>query len=374
MGGNYFDEDSDEDGTDGEIELTDDEFENLLNAVRGQQQYHGGRIVKVKLTDEQKKKLDVLKDSKSNMQSVTVPSESKRDKCKYDVVVMKNISEAMFHSSIFPFSTPGYKHFEAEVVQGIVLGTILGKKLQIRNEEKTTLYTRKDTGRVDKRLLAEFGFGNSQVFSQSFTEKYCKAILHISIDVSGSMAGTKLGKAITTTTAICKAASMIQNLDVVVSLRGSLEGNQGRQPVIASIYDSRIDKFVKVRRWFPILTDSGLTPEGLCFAAIEKEIASSSKELQSYFLNFSDGEPYFSDSHTIQYSGDAAARHTASEVKKMQLRGVKVLSYFISDGYGDSMEQFKVMYGRSAQSINTSNMTEVARTMNKMFLSEDAKA
>jgi hypothetical protein len=132
---------------------------------------------------------------------------------------------------------------------------------------------------------------------------------------------------------------------------------------------------VKVRRWFPILTDSGLTPEGLCFAAIEKEIASSSKELQSYFLNFSDGEPYFSDGSSIQYSGDAAARHTASEVKKMQLRGVKVLSYFISDGYGgdSSSAQFRLMYGRSAQTINTSNMTEVARTMNKMFLSEDSK-
>ena len=48
------------------------------------------------------------------------------------------------------------------------MGTILGKKLQVRGESRETKWTRLDSGRIDKRLVAELGFGNDRVFSNSF--------------------------------------------------------------------------------------------------------------------------------------------------------------------------------------------------------------
>ena len=68
------------------------------------------------------------------------------------------------------------------VVEGIRIGTMLGKKLKVRNESRDTKWTRKDSGRIDKRLIAELGFGNDRVFSSVFTDSYADAHLHISIE------------------------------------------------------------------------------------------------------------------------------------------------------------------------------------------------
>ena len=47
--------------------------------------------------------------------------------------------------------------------------------------------------------------------------------------------------------AICKAASMISGLDVVVSFRTTHHsGTRGGQPLVAIGYDSRVDKFRKI--------------------------------------------------------------------------------------------------------------------------------
>ena len=77
------------------------------------------------------------------------------------------------------------------VEEGLRLGTVLGRKLKVRSEEKSTKYTRKNGGKIDKRLISELGFENSNVFEQTFVDRYNKAYLHISIDASSSMSGNK---------------------------------------------------------------------------------------------------------------------------------------------------------------------------------------
>ena len=55
----------------------------------------------------------------------------------------------------------------------------------------------------------------------------------------------------------------------------------------------------------------------------------------------------------------------------MKNNGIKVSSYFISDGgYERDSERsgFKYMYGNDANFIDPTNMMEVAKTMNKKFL------
>jgi methylmalonyl-CoA mutase cobalamin-binding subunit len=89
----------------------------------------------------------------------------------------------------------------------------------------------------------------------------------------------------------------------------------------------------------------------------------------SYFINFSDGQPWFGNKE-INYSGDRAEKHTAKMVNNMRAKGISVLSYFIggSYSYDDENRAFTKMYGSDASFINATNMMDVAKTMNKKFL------
>ena len=249
---------------------------------------------------------------------------------------------------------------------------MLGRKLQVRGEESSLKFTRQDSGKIDKRLISELGFGNSDVFSQTFVERYNKAYLHISVDASGSMGGKKWNKAMTSAVAMIKACDMAGNIDVVVSIRTTNynRGDSGQGvPLIVVCYDSRTDKLSKVRSLFPALDVDGVTPEGLCFEAIQKDLIPGNSNQDSYFINFSDGQPWFSNKE-IRYSGTTAENHTKKMCNNMRAMGISVLSYFIGGNYESSsdMSTFKNMYGNDASFINATNMMEVAKTMNKKFL------
>ena len=124
---------------------------------------------------------------------------------------------------------------------------MLGRKLQVRGEESQLKFTRQDSGKIDKRLISELGFGNSNVFSHTLTERFNKAYLHISIDASGSMSGTPWNKAMTSAVAMIKACDMAGNIDVVVSIRTTHGRGNTDVPLIMVCYDSRTDKLVKVK-------------------------------------------------------------------------------------------------------------------------------
>jgi len=260
------------------------------------------------------------------------------------------------------------------ITAGKKLGTMLGKKLQVRSESRTLKNSRLDSGRIDKRLVAELGFGNNRVFQTTFTESYSDAILHISVDASGSMSGKKWTKTMTSVVAITKACSMIQNVDVVVSFRSTDDGGNystrraDTKPLIMIAYDSRVDNFNKVKRDFAHIHPGGTTPEGLCFEAILDDFVPSTTDRDSYFLNFSDGMPMFSNNE-LDYHGDIALNHTKKMVKEIRNRGIKVLSYYVSDNYYRSGgDDFKQMYGSDAEFVDVTSVMSVSKTMNKKFL------
>jgi len=194
----------------------------------------------------------------------------------------------------------------------------------------------------------------------------------LSVDASGSMGGKKWNKAMTSAVAMIKACDMAGNIDVVLSIRATHgRGNNQGVPMIMVCYDSRTDKLQKVKSLFSALDVSGTTPEGLCFEAIERDLIPGNSNQDSYFINFSDGQPYF-DNSEIYYSGERAQRHTKKMCDGMRAKGISVLSYFISDYEmsDDSYDAkaFKSMYGKDAEFITPTNMMAVAKTMNKKFL------
>mgnify|MGYP002004130102 CR=1 FL=1 len=296
-----------------------------------------------------------------------------------EVIYVKKLTQSMIDNSLFPYllRSGGYYFEESPewLTDGLSLGTKLGRKLQVRGESRDLKWNRLDAGRIDKRLIAELGFGNSRVFSQTFTESYSDAFLHISVDASGSMSGEKWKNTMTSVVAICKAVDMIQNVDVQVSFRSTHAGSgrrgysSGDNPLVLVGYDSRVDKFQKVKKMFPHIYPGGTTPEGLCFEALLKDIVPSTNDRDSYFLNLSDGMPMFSNQN-FNYYNDVALDHTKTQVNEFRKMGIKVLSYFVGDSYGGDgyMGDFKRMYGSDAEFINLKNVTQISKTMNSKFL------
>jgi len=216
-------------------------------------------------------------------------------------------------------------------------------------------------------LIAELGFGNNNVFSTTFTERYADAHLHVSIDASGSMGGDKWAESIKCATALAKAASMIEGLDIVVDIRST----KGDSPVVVICYDSRVDKFSHVRKFWKYLGPAGTTPEGLCFEAISNYLVESNNNKKSYFLNISDGMPMFSND-SVYYHGHSAISHTKKKVTEMRKRGIDILSYFVSGSYEreSTFNDFKAMYGSSAKVIGMNDVRQIAKTMNNLFLAK----
>lgn len=353
----------------------------IERALKKQREFTDGKIKKKKVTASENRILEELEAAGVTMIPVGYNLNNGNGAVSsVDCVVVKNLTKELIFSDQFPckwIDDRNLPHPDTNraVNDGLRLGNMLGRKLMVRNELNTTKYMRKSVGRIDRRVLAELGFDNENVFYKNVTDQYKSAYIHISVDASSSMGGNSWSKTITAVTAICKAASMIRNLRVSVSLRSTCK--DGHLPYVVMVYDSAKDHFTKVRNLFPYLHPFGSTPEGLCYEAIMDMLGEKSSEEDYYFLNFSDGEPayYYNRGPTvISYGSDNGGEHTRIQVNKIRNKGYKVLSYFISKQVSKYMMNigsdacFKKMYGQDASFIDVRNIISVAKTMNKMFL------
>ena len=343
-------------------ELNDRVKKQVENIFQKSQDFLDGKTQKTKLTKSDKQIVDALSNSNSELVEA---GDIKTGKTP--VVVIPDLTQELIDSRAFGFLyhyTYGNDKEDA-INEGLRLGAMLGKKLKVRGEEKDLVFTRQNTGKINKRLISELGFGNSNVFSQIVKEKYNRANLHLSIDASGSMSGGKLTKAMTSAVAMVKACEMAGNINVVVSFRWTSKD----KPVVIICYDSRKDKINKIKKLWPSINAGGTTPESLCYEALMKKWLGGVRGEDNYFINYADGAPYFS-SKSVYYHGDYAADHAKKMVKMMKNNGIKISSYFISSGtpWDGEVNTFKKMYGKDASFINPTNMMEVARTMNQKFL------
>ena len=368
---------TDETETTEKVKLSDRQKQLLQKKIQKQKDFLDGDIKKKKITKKDNSDVEAIQESGSEVTSVGSGIESyygnhqKGTKC----IVVKRLTQSLLESSIFPMSYNNWNVDENGVIDkrhtdavnnGIRIGTVLGKKLQVRGEDRNTVFNRQKYGKIDKRMISSLGFGNENVFQYIETDSYKKANLHVSIDASGSMNGGKWTNTMTNVVALCKAVDMIQNLSIQVTFRTT----SGEIPYIVMAYDSRSDKFSKVKQMFPSLNVGGTTPEGLCFEAIMKNFLGSNNDMDSYFLNISDGEPYFGN-NDLYYSGEPAYQHTRKMVKQIEGMGIQTLSYFVDDYVREGDEPskgFKIMYGKGAKLIDLKNVSQITKTMNGLFL------
>jgi len=361
-----------------------DKFKKALEkAIQAQKDFINGNITKKKLTAKDAAKINAAADSNMTYESVggDVPNENggTLEGKKTNCMVVKGFSQKLIDANMLDrhINNKGYRSYKKEdavwIQEGVQLGTMLGKRLKTRDEERSLKTSRMETGRIDRRLIAELGFGNDKVFTQTSYNTVTPSLIHISLDASGSMGGKKWKSAIKTATAIAKACSMVQSMQCIISIRGCYEGagySQGA-PLMWQLYDSRVDNFNTITNKFHLLDCNASTPEGLCFEAIMKDTIKMANGKDMYFINVSDGEPGYSN-QDINYGNEYAIEHTRNQVNKMRANGIKVLSYFVSEGGSDwgqgrAQKAFKRMYGTGSEFIDCNNLNELSRSINKLF-------
>jgi len=357
-------------------ELTPRQAKQLDNAIKKQKDFMNGEIKKSNLSKQDAAKVEAMVEADVEMRQVgTDVTKYRYHTGEYvkqrgtECIVIKNMTESLIQSGLYRsvFTTHArYGTAQELITKGTQLGTMLGRKLQIRNEDTTLKTTRLRTGKIDRRLVSSLGYGAEAVFSRLDVDTVNPVVLYISIDASGSMNGDEWNQSQISAVAIAKAASMVSNMDVVITYRTTDYMGNKYLPVMLVAYDSRKDRFSKITRLFSSISCCGTTPEGLCFEAIMKEMSNIGKGTDIYFLNFSDGAPNF-DGHGINYGGESALRHTRKQVENMKSAGIKVLSYFISPYAESSMKSFKQMYGKDAERIDPTKITALAKSLNKRF-------
>lgn len=360
--------------------LSQRQMDIIRKKIEKQKEFLRGQVKKSKMTQSEAKQLQSIEESGAEMKVVAQDYYGTQSTFKgIECVVVKKMTRALMENQNFPLTSKRwnadddtmYLQHANEVAEGIRLGTLLGKKLQVRGESRDTIFNRQLVGKLDRRMVSALGYGNEHVFFTKETDQFKKANLHISVDASGSMGGSKWNKTMINIVALAKAVDMIGNLNIQISFRTT---TNGELPYIVVAYDSRVDKFIKVKQLFGYLHPNGTTPEGLAFEAVMKQMVGSTTDMDSYFLNISDGEPYF-HGKGISYHGDSAAKHTYKMVKQIEGMGIKVLSYFVSDSNYDGEDSssgriFKASYGKAASFINVTNVNEVTRTMNRLFMTK----
>ena len=362
------------------------EKQALEKAIQKQKDFLDGNIKKKKLSKSDAQKINAAAESNMSYQTVggDIPNDTESamiKQSKTQCMVVKGITDTLIESNLLgghawdPREQKEYliKYGKKDpIAEGIVLGTFLGKRLKTRDEDRSIKNTRMETGRIDRRMIAELGFGNDRVFAQTIHHTVTPSLIHISIDASGSMSGSKLEAAMKTSVAVAKAASMVASLDCIISVRGSYGSYGNQSPLMWVIYDSRKDKFNIIKDKMYAVHASGSTPEGLCYQAVMKDIIESANGKEAFFINICDGEPGYSDSN-LSYGGEYAIQHTALQIKKMHQAGIKTLAYFVcedinSSYIGRAKDNFRKMYGNNSEFIDTNNLTQLSNSLNKLFV------
>jgi hypothetical protein len=359
--------------------LSDKAKEQLRKLIEGQKEFIKGQPKKGKLSKADQQKVDAW--AAVDMEKKTVGANSEFSKKGLPLYIINEINNAFVENlgGSYGLSSYVYSADQKNINEAINRGKLLAKKLQLRNEERSLKTSRLDSGKIDKRLLHEIGFDNFDIFQKVNINAYKPSYIHISIDQSGSMRGSKFDAAMEFAAMFATASKYIKNIHLVISMRSTFDGS-GRNswssragqniPYLMYIFDSKKHNIQYIRTMFPKIRSNNLTPEGLCFDGIMKDTIQKSANTEAYFINICDGEPYMnyvSSSGQFIYSGPQAQNHSKKQMQRMEQNGVKFITYFIGSKYDfDAVEK---CYGKNAILLQRADeIGKITQSMNKKLL------
>jgi hypothetical protein len=359
--------------------LSDKAKEQLRKLIEGQKEFIKGQPKKGKLSKADQQKVDAW--AAVDMEKKTVGANSEFSKKGLPLYIINEINNAFVENlgGSYGLSSYVYSADQKNINEAINRGKLLAKKLQLRNEERSLKTSRLDSGKIDKRLLHEIGFDNFDIFQKVNINAYKPSFIHISIDQSGSMRGSKFDAAMEFAAMFATASKYIKNIHLVISMRSTFDGS-GRNswssragqniPYLMYIFDSKKHNIQYIRTMFPKIRSNNLTPEGLCFDGIMKDTIQKSANTEAYFINICDGEPYMnyvSSSGQFIYSGPQAQNHSKKQMQRMEQNGVKFITYFIGSKY--DFEAVEKCYGKNAVLLQRADeIGKITQSMNKKLL------
>jgi hypothetical protein len=359
--------------------LSDKAKEQLRKLIEGQKEFIKGQPKKGKLSKADQQKVDAW--AEVDMEKKTVGANSEFSKKGLPLYIINDVTNSFIDNLGNTYGLRSYvgTYSQNRINDAINRGKLLAKKLQLRNEERSLKTSRLDSGKIDKRLLHEIGFDNFDIFSKVNINAYKPSYIHISIDQSGSMQGSKFDSAMEFAAMFATASKYIKNIHLVISLRSTFDGS-GKSgwsrwatqnvPYLMYIFDSKKHNIQHVRSLFPKVTANNLTPEGLCFDGIMKDTIQKSANTEAYFINICDGEPYMnysSGNGSFEYGGAKAQAHSKKQMQRMEQNGVKFITYFIGSRHDfDAVEK---CYGKNAVLLQRADeIGVITKTMNKKLL------
>ena len=298
------------------------------------------------------------------------------DRVKYSTmsvncILVKNLTKKIAMDRIFDCLLQSYEddNIKTSIQRGILLGTSLAKRMEVRNEERNTISNRLKAGKIFNRHIALLGADVDNIFYKIKTDKFKNSTIHISIDASGSMGGINFNNSIMMSVAIAKACTFLRGVNCIISFRSMHD----KLPLMAIAYNSKKDHISKISELFPYLSPNSTTPEGLCYDVYKNFIATEDgKDVDKYIINLSDGEPEFSIHGSREsYTGYTALEHSRKAWNNILKLGVTGLSYYIKSN-SPASSKFLHMYGKDAKTIEPSNLIQLTSTINEMLMSRSA--
>jgi hypothetical protein len=279
------------------------------------------------------------------------------------------------------YYSAGYKN-DASIARGRQLGQMIVDRVMIRHDNNETKFSRRRSGKIDKRLVHSIGAENYNIFYHNIVDSYKDSLIYLTIDCSGSMWGDKWDSTVALATGLSYAASKINNFDIIVNLRYGLDSIWS-----ITMYDSRRDPYVIFEKWMKGFSEAGGTPESLVYD-IELEHIEKLKEPNNnvYFITLTDGQPTYNIGR--YYNGTRMGGrksphdvndHCRSIINQFRLSGIPCLAYFITNTNKNSYypesarrdeEMFKSCYGTSASMVPTDNFSLITKALQTLLIED----
>jgi len=352
--------------------------EEIKKAFAKQEEFLKGNVHKAKVNKKEKQQIETITKSKIDVKNVTARDDKGVKHTNIPVHVIDGITPSIIESNLYEcFGRVNLMN--KQIDEGVSKGKKLLRKLRIRNEQITLHSNRLKSGKIDPRRIHAASF-EEDLFYKIDRSNYKPISLHVSIDGSGSMEGTKWWQTLINTIALGYISLHMNNIDLTISIRTtgkdlSKSSMTAHVPLLILAFNSKKHTLSDLKRLGHYKT-KGLTPEGMCLNALNEYIPNSSYYLDSYLINMSDGYPTFEQYGKFTYKGITAILDTAKAVKDIKKKGVNILSYFIQSSSTkikeeELIENFQIMYGKEASFIDPKNMHEVTKTLNDLFLKQN---
>ena len=352
--------------------------EEIKKAFSKQENFLKGNVPKTPITHKEKSQVEAISKSNIDVKNVTATDNKGIEHTNIPVHVIDGITPSIIESNLYEcFGRVNLMN--KQIDEGVSKGKKLLRKLRIRNEQITLHSNRLKSGKIDPRRIHAASF-EEDLFYKIDRANYKPISLHVSIDGSGSMEGTKWWQTLINTVALGYISLHMNNIDLTISIRTTgrdlLRSSMTAYiPLLILAFNSKKHTMSDLRRLGHYKV-KGLTPEGMCLNALNEYIPNSSYYLDSYLINMSDGYPTFEKYGKFTYKGEEAILDTAKAVKNIKKKGVNILSYFIQSSSTKTKEEelienFQIMYGKEASFIDPKNMHEVTKTLNNLFLKQN---